>query len=136
MQRHDAIADQGQFVEIAGAHQNTAAAFGEIADQGVNLRLGGNVNALRRLIKQKHADLAREPFGDDDLLLIAAGQHRGPHARLARPDIEQLHQLPDQSVAFGPVKAAARAKRSRLGSRMLSRTERFITSPRRRSSGT
>ena len=62
-------------------HQHAAAAPGEVADQRVDLRLGGDVDALRRLVEQQHADLARQPFGEDHLLLVAARQRRRPAAR-------------------------------------------------------
>ena len=79
--------------------QHAAAARGEVADQRMDLRLGGDVDALRRLVEQQHADLARQPFGQDHLLLIAAGQRARLERRPARPDVEQLHQLGDDAVA-------------------------------------
>src|SRR5262249_17307112 len=66
----DFIADQGQFAEIAGANEDTAAAFGKITDQSMNLHLRSNINALRRLVKQQYPDRTREPFCHDHLLLI------------------------------------------------------------------
>ena len=49
----------------------------------VDLRLGGDVDALRRLVEQQHGDLARQPFRQDHLLLIAAGQAPTPAAPAA-----------------------------------------------------
>ena len=117
--------------------QHAAAALGEVADQRVDLRLGGDVDALRRLVEQQHADLARQPFGEDDLLLVAAGQRAGRQRRIARPDVERFHQFATPRRRRRHGRAVRRAcRRSRLGSRMLSRTERFITRPSRRSPGT
>ena len=42
--------------------------------------LARDVDALRRLVEQQHADLARQPFRQDHLLLVAAGQRARPAA--------------------------------------------------------
>ena len=61
-----------ELTEIAGIDQRGTTARREIADQRMDLRLRGNIDALRRVLEQQHGGVAREPFGQDDLLLIAA----------------------------------------------------------------
>ena len=41
-----------------GGDQHAAAALAKSPDQRMDLRLGGDVDALRRLVEQQHADLA------------------------------------------------------------------------------
>src|SRR5579871_1865554 len=93
------IAKPRKLGEIAGADQHAATAAGELAHQAVDLRLGGDVDALGRLVEQQHCDLARQPFRQDDLLLVAARQRRRLEVGPARPDVEQLHQPRDDAVA-------------------------------------
>src|SRR5215472_7721778 len=65
----------------------------------MDLRLGGDVDPLRRLIEQQNIHAPRQPFGQNDLLLIAAGQRRDFQLRPARADVEKLHQFSDQAPA-------------------------------------
>ena len=116
--------------------QHTAAAPGEVADQRVNLRLGGHINALGRFVEQQHADLARQPFGEDHLLLVAARQRRaGSEASRGRISSSSMSSATTRSPAARS-RVASAGNRSRLGNRMLSRTDRFTIRPSRRSPGT
>ena len=45
---------------------------GQFADEVVDGRLGADVDALGRLVENDHLRPRRQPFGDDDLLLVAA----------------------------------------------------------------
>ena len=47
---------------------------GQLAHQPVDLGLGADVDALRRLVEDQHARLRRQPAGQRDLLLVAAGE--------------------------------------------------------------
>ena len=102
--------------------QHAAAARGKIAEQGVDLRLGRYVDPLRRLVQQQHFNSPRQPFGENDFLLIAAGQRRDFQVRPARTNVEQA-----PSVRLPGSRPARRSRqpmpcrRPRLGSRMLSR---------------
>ena len=49
-------------------------AAARVADDVVNLELGADVDALRRLVEQQDARVGRQPLRRDDLLLIAAAQ--------------------------------------------------------------
>ena len=49
---------------------------GERAQQLVDFALGADVDAARRLVEKQDVAVAHEPFGDDDLLLVAARSSR------------------------------------------------------------
>src|ERR1700733_12950122 len=83
MHRQDGVADRRQLGEIAGTKEHATAAFGEGADQAVNLRLCGDVDARGRCLEQQHPTSAGEPLGQNNLLLIAAGESRRRKARVA-----------------------------------------------------
>src|SRR5215211_3533285 len=88
-----------KFCEVARIDEDAAAVVSEIANEGVDMRLGGDINALRRLIEQQRTHPAGNPFGENDLLLIAAGKSRRGKIGTTGADVEQLHQLGDNTVA-------------------------------------
>ena len=47
---------------------------GKLVEQVVDLALGANVDAARRLVEDEDLGLGGQPLADDDLLLGAAGQ--------------------------------------------------------------
>ena len=101
--------------------QHAAAARGEITQQRVDLRFGRDVDALRRLVEQQHFDAARQPFGENDLLLIAAGQRRDFQLRPARANVEKVHQFGNEAPRRrGGRRKPSTVQRPRLGSRILS----------------
>src|SRR5260370_40368124 len=70
----DAITDPDDLLHVAGDHQYRDAPVSEAPQHIVDLLFGPDVDAARRLVKDQHFWPHREPFGEDDLLLIAAGQ--------------------------------------------------------------
>ena len=63
------------------------------ADEGVDLGAGADVDAAGGLVEQQHPAAAQQPAGQDDLLLVAAGQgahRRGRPRRGARRGLGQL----------------------------------------------
>ena len=48
------------------------AARRQIGDDAMNLRLGADVDAMRRLVEDQHRGIGREPFAEHDLLPISA----------------------------------------------------------------
>ena len=72
--------------------------------QLIDLGLGADVDAARRLVEEQDIAIARQPFGDDHLLLIAAGQQfhlliGGGRADVEQPD-EFLHRARAMSRFF------------------------------------
>jgi hypothetical protein len=113
--RQHGVAQARELAQIARIDQRAAAAGDEIADQGVDLRLGGNVDALRRLLEQQHADPACEPFRQDHLLLITAGESACRELRPPRADVEQLEELGDDAVAGAAVEPEPARERREVG---------------------
>src|SRR5580692_9767523 len=106
MQCQNAVTDERELDKIAGAHENATAAFGKVTYHCMYFLLRRNVDTLRRLVEQQYAHRARKPLRQDHFLLIAARQFRCRKMRLPRADIEELHQLLDQPIAFGSIDAA------------------------------
>src|SRR5215831_3003164 len=113
--RQHAVAEAGELAEIAGIEQRGAAAGDEIANELVDLHLGGDVDPLRRLVEQQHGDAPRQPFRQDHLLLIAAGERAGRQLRPARTDVEERHQLGDDAIAGSAVDDAIARERVEVG---------------------
>ena len=55
-QRQHRVANIRKLGQIARRQQHGAAARGKVTEQGVNLRLGGDVDALCRFVEQQHLD--------------------------------------------------------------------------------
>ena len=72
------------------------ALVGEPADQPVDLGLGADVDALRRLVEDDDARLERQPFAEHDLLLVAAAERRD-----RRFDRRRLHRQRCVGVSRG-----------------------------------
>ena len=67
----------GQFIDLRqiGRDQDDAGALRQqCTEQPVNLGLGADIDTDRRLVEDEQLGTVRQPFADDDLLLIAAGQ--------------------------------------------------------------
>ncbi len=85
---HDgAVADQLDLLELRGVEQDRRAGLGQVAEQDVDLLLGPDVDASRRVEAQHRAHPAGDPTRDRDLLLVAAGQAPNLAAR-SRIDLE------------------------------------------------
>ena len=70
----DAVGEAQQLGELGGDHQDGDAGGGQLLDQPVDLELGADVDAAGRLVQDQDARLARQPAGEHDLLLVAAGE--------------------------------------------------------------
>ena len=95
-------------------------AFGELVNEHVNLVLGADIDAARRVVHQQDAAAGQQPFADRDLLLVAAaeGADAREDARARAPE-----RCPSRS-ATAAVSASSsirpkRVKRSSTGSDML-----------------
>ena len=67
----------------------------------VDVGLRAHVDAVRGLVEDQDARLGREPLGEDDLLLVPAGEAAHDLSRRSRPDPEPVHEPPRQR-AFAP----------------------------------
>ena len=55
-------------------HDDRLALGRELVEQAVDLLLGADVDAARGLVEDQDVAVLDEPLGDDDLLLVAAGE--------------------------------------------------------------
>ena len=80
---------------------------GEIFHQTVNLLLSPDIDAPGGFVKEQHLGLQRQPFADDYLLLIAAGEklHHLPVVRSL--DAQRLDHLGTESLFAGGIAESA-----------------------------
>ena len=69
-----AVADALDLLEIGRDQEHRHALLQRQLQQVIDLRLGADVDADRRLLQDEQLDLRLHPAGDDDLLLIAAAE--------------------------------------------------------------
>ena len=72
VEHQHAVAAADQLVIVGRIEEDRRARVGELAQQLVDLLLGADIDAARRIVEQDDARLAHQPFGDDHLLLVAA----------------------------------------------------------------
>ena len=93
----ESAASNADAARLVQEGQYDAAFAGEFADEGMDRSLGSNVDALGRFIKDKDLRLRRQPFADDDLLLIAPGQGTYRHGKSGSAQVETLGIFPCKS---------------------------------------
>ena len=102
-----AVAAADQFVIVGRIEQDRRAGIGQPPQQLIDLLLGADIDAARRIVEQDDARLAHQPFGDDHLLLVAARQRADRYVEAGRLDVEQLHHLVDQPLLLVAVDDSA-----------------------------
>ena len=90
---HDPVTDAKHFRQFARNHQDRDAVFNQLAHDRVDLGFGADIDAARRLVEDQDTRVGLQPFGDDDLLLIAAGKLAGRLLCVAAPDAEALDRI-------------------------------------------
>src|SRR5262249_9824450 len=73
-QHEHAVRALDDLFELRGDHQHAEALVGEFLDQHLDLGLGADIDAARRLVEDEQLGIHAEPAGEQDLLLIAAGE--------------------------------------------------------------
>ena len=114
------------------------AVLGEVGDELLDLGLGADVDAARRLVEDQQPRCGGQPAREQHLLLVAAGEVADERVGVGRPDVERLDvalrqlvlpRLRDRAGASrGRPAARARCCRARSGRR---RCPRRGGSPRR-----
>src|SRR5882757_4987797 len=80
-------------LEIRGHEDHAHSGIAELTDGLEDLLLGAKVDAPRRLVEQKNAGPAVEPFAQDQFLLIAARQMQRIGIETGRVEPELLREL-------------------------------------------
>ena len=83
IEHEHAVAAADQLVVVGRIEEDRRARIGELAQELVHLLLGADVDAARRIVEEDDARAAHQPFGDDDLLLVAAGERADRHVGAA-----------------------------------------------------
>src|SRR5579872_1720008 len=92
-QDDDAVAKTDQLGHFAGRDEHANALGGEMANAGVDLALGADIDAARRLVEQKQTRRAEHFLGQHDLLLVAAGQRADREFGPRRAHVERGDRL-------------------------------------------
>ena len=112
-------------------------AFGKRPHQPVDFGLGADIDAARRLVKDHDLRRHGEPFGQHDLLLIAARERAGGRGELVHLDREIARWISAVRASSRRETSQRRAWAGRLGSDIFSEIGRSSNTPQAfRSSGT
>ena len=85
-----AVAEMDELGDLGRMEQDRAARLGESAHQQIELVLGADIDAAGRVEQKQDAALGQQPFGDRDLLLVAAGEGAGPRPERAAVDLDAV----------------------------------------------
>ena len=112
---HDAIAQMHELRRVGARQHDGLALRGEAAEHHIDLPLGLDVDAARRIVEEQDRRIARHPFGERHFLLVAARQRLdlpGEVALDAEP-VGQVVSASSRSLARSRSVKAARAPEAR-----------------------
>src|SRR5262245_17276932 len=94
---HDAIAETGELERVARLDDRGDAFLRLRAQRAVDVEARGDVDALRRLLRQDHLDVtSQERAREGDLLLISTGERLDGLLDRRRPDAQTSHEPVDR----------------------------------------
>ncbi len=96
----DAVADADQLGHLRRDDDHRAALRRERGDEAVDLLLGADVDAARRLVDDDDARIELHHFGQQKLLLVAARHLAGEQVLVADPDVETLDRLVERLLSL------------------------------------
>src|SRR5574337_1456551 len=70
----DAVTAPDELVIVGRIEEDRGAMVRKLAHEAIELLLRPNVDAARRVVEQNDARLGHQPLGDDDFLLVSAGE--------------------------------------------------------------
>ena len=86
----DAVGELQDLRQVGRDHHHREAVVGEPVDELVDLGDGADVDAARRLVEDDELRLLDQRLGDDDLLLVAAGELDDARIGVDRLDVQRL----------------------------------------------
>ena len=86
----DAVGQRADFVELDRDQQDGLAGIAHLDDLVVDELDGADIDAARRLADDQHVGIALHLAGQNDLLLVAAGEIGGLEIDIGRADVELL----------------------------------------------
>jgi hypothetical protein len=90
-----------------------------VADELIDVLLGADIDAARRMIEDQHPDTGNAPFGKDHLLLVAAREASHHRCRGRRLDLEPADPIPGDGTLCGEADDAARDEFRQRGKRHI-----------------
>src|SRR3954452_21165511 len=103
----DPIAHLEHLRQLGGDEDHSHSPRAQRADDFVDLALGPDVHAARGLVEDQHIDVGLEPFGEDDLLLVAARERPDRRRHVRQPDPQLLDVLLRQAALVARAHAPA-----------------------------
>ncbi len=111
----DPVAHAEDLGQLGRDHQDRQALGGQLAHQSVDLGLGADVDALRRLVEDQQARARGQPPRQRDLLLVAAREVADRGVEVGRLDPQPADEIPRPWRARGG-RRSGRAASGRAGS--------------------
>src|SRR3954466_13367609 len=90
----DAVADADDLGQVGRDDENRGARLREIVDDRIDLGLGADVDAARRLVKDQDLRADREQPRQQHFLLVAAGEPAGGNTDIRSTDAEPRARAP------------------------------------------
>src|ERR687898_283333 len=115
IEHQDTVAEVQNLVQLEGEQQDPLAGVAGGDELLVDELDGADVEAARRLDGEQDVRITVQLAGDDQLLLVAAGEGAGDGVGRRGADVELLHQLARHAAAGAAVDAAAADERFALG---------------------
>ena len=89
-QHDDAVAEAQHLLELGRDEEHRHAVLGEVDDELLDLGLGADVDAARRLVEDEQPGRGGEPAREQHLLLVAAREVAHERVGVAGTDVERL----------------------------------------------
>src|SRR3954454_7418282 len=86
----DAVHQLDVLVDLGRQHHDRDALPGQVEQQLIEVALGADVDAARRVIEQQHSGLRRQPARHHDLLLVAARQRGDRRLGISHLDLQPV----------------------------------------------
>ena len=100
---HDAVAEADQLGHLRGDDDHRAPLRGERDDEAINLLLGADVDAARRLVDDDDLGIEQHHLGEQQLLLVAARHLAGQHIVVADANVEARDRVVERLRFLGAV---------------------------------
>src|ERR1700756_328309 len=99
LEHDDAVGKRQHRLWLGREHDDGEPLLAQVPYDMDDVVLGADVHAAGRLAQDQRARRIGQPFGQCDLLLVAAGEHAAIELDRRRPDL-QLLDLPERDVAL------------------------------------
>ena len=100
------VAEADRFFERVRRQDDRQAFPGQRANELIDLLLGADVQASGRVIENKDPRLCVQPFGQNDLLLVAAGEVEAERLDAGRPNPQPVDPVSRDAPLLLPVDQA------------------------------